>query len=427
MNMLSSERQGNRYFLKIEESNEAVEKAIEKAFQKLVKSANVPGFRKGKVPRPVFERYYGSETLYREGIGEAVNTAYVAAVESLGIYVIDYPQNLKVEELKNGEPLVFTCEVEVKPEVTLATYRGVEVKRETTEIKEEDIQAQIDRVREGYADYVEATRSAQSGDILRGQMETTVEGVRYEPWSRQNVGVKVGIGSFGKDFDEQVVGLSVGDKKEFTITYPEDFSVPEVAGKTAQIVFEVSEIREKKLPELSEEFVQKVSSVKTVQEFRDQVKNELVTKASKEAENKFYESLLEAITKDVQVDIQPLLVEREIEASLERLEGSLKESGLTLDQYRTFTKQSVEELKEAYRASSFNKVKTELTLEAIAAKENMVVTDEELIDEIKKWDMASLKNEQAIQRYLDQVGQEVKETLLRQKALKFVEAHAKIA
>ena len=152
----------------------------------------------------------------------------------------------------------------------------------------------------------------------------------------------------------------------------------------------------------------------------------MLEKAKKATENKFYEELIETITKDVKVDIQPLLVEREIEASLERLEGSLKESGLTVEQYRGFTKQSLEQLKETYRVSSFNKVKTELTLEAIAEKEGIQVTEEDIIEEIKQWNMGTLQSDQAIKQYAQQIGQEVKESLVRQKALKFVEAHAKI-
>ncbi len=427
MKILKSERQGNQYALEIEESIENLEKAIDKAFHKLKNKVSLPGFRKGKITRSLFEGHFGKDTLIQEGISDAVNNAYFEAIQELNLFVIDHPRNLKIEEYKEAAPLLFSCEVDVKPEVSLGKYTGIEVKRADSKVSDEALDNHIDKVREGYSEYVTTTeRPAQKEDILRCQIQALVDGVVFEAWTRQNVGLKIGAGSFGEEFDLRLTGVSINDPKAFSITYPDDFQVSGVAGKAVQFKVEISEIREKKLPELDDIFVQKVSQTKTVEAYRSQIRDELEKKSKQDAENRFFNDLMEGILKEVKIDLQPVLIEREIDNSVDRFEHSLKESGLTLDQYLGMLKQPYEQFRETYRDAAAQKLKTELILEAIAKKENLKVEEQDILEELKKWNSSIFKSEEDLARFVKNPTPELTEILLKRKTLAFLESNAKI-
>lgn len=385
MKVIKQKKDGNTVSLTLEASDEILRNSMETAYQKLVKSAKVPGFRKGKVPRKTFEKYYGKETIIQEAVLDAVNDTYRKAIEELDLRVIDYPKNLNVEEFKEGTPLRFSCDVDVIPEVKLGKYKGLKVKVEQKEITEEQVVEQIDRIRENYADYQATDRAAADDDILRCDMSVIVDEKTYEPWSRTNVGLKIGMGYFGKEFDEKLIGQKPGETRKFTITFPEDFENADLKGKTANFEVRLEEVREKKLPELDDEFAAKVSNFKTAEELRKNIRESLEKQAADENRQKIRQSITEEIIKGSKMDIPQIMIDREIDYTLRSFDNTLRRSGSSLEQYSQRTGVTKEQIRSEFKEGAEKRVQTELVLDAIAQKENITVTDEDLDAEIKKW------------------------------------------
>ena len=250
MKILKSKRKGNTVSLEVQESSEAIEKAIHIAFKKIVKNASVPGFRKGKVPRDIFEKTYGKDMLIEEGVQEAVNKAYQQSILELDLKVIDYPKNLNIGEYKESADISFTCDVDVVPEVKLGKYKGIKIKTDKIKVEKEQIETQINQLKEKAAEYVTVERPIQENDIVRAHTEAKIDDYAYEPWTRKNTGLKVGLGSFGKEFDEQVTGLKNNEVKNFSITYPDTFEIKDIAGKEVHFTVEIAERSEEHTSEL---------------------------------------------------------------------------------------------------------------------------------------------------------------------------------
>ncbi len=424
MNILKQERVGNRFSLEIETPHDAVISAMDSAYRKLSKKAKVPGFRPGKVPRPVFEKVYGRESLIQEAVMEVVNHSYAAAVENLQLEVIDYPQNLSVNEYKENEAVVFKCEVDVKPSVTLGKYKGLGIKKETVTVTDEDVENAITQTRQYYSEFGLTEDNCKEGDILLCNIEASVDGVALERWTRQNMGLELGRNTLGKDVDAQLADHKKGDKLSFSVAYPEDSAHSDIAGKSVAFNIEIAEVRTKKLPELTEEFVKKVSQANSVEEYKATLKTNLETQKQNETEDKFYEAIVDEIIKGITIDVQPVLVEREMESSVKNFEQSLKQSGLTLEQYLRFSNKSDADFKESYRESALKKIKTEISLDEIAKQENISVEDSDLISEIKKWNIPNLSEDDKIKDHLSKIDTtELVRVVKRRKAMDLVVSH----
>jgi trigger factor len=424
MNILKQERQGNRYTLEIEAPHDTILGAMDGAFKKLSKQASVPGFRKGKVPRSTFEKMYGREGLIKEAVMDVVNNLYVKAVENLALEVIDYPQNLSVSDYKENEPITFKCEVDVRPAVTLGKYKGLGIKKETPAIADSDVQAAIDQSRSYYSEFVSTETPSKTGDILLCNVEASIDGAPLERWTRQNMGLELGRNTLGKDADTQLTGHAKGETLTFSVAYPQDSAQDDIAGKTVEFKVELVEVRTKQLPELNEEFVQKISQAKTVDEYTADVRKNLEKQKTEEAENTFYDAIADELLKGISIDVQPVLVEREMESSINEFENSLKRSQLNLEQFLRFSNKSFEDFKEGYRDSSLKKIKLEITLDAIAKQESITVEEADLIAEIKKWNIPNLAEDDRIREHLAKINTtELTRVVGRRKAMDFVVEH----
>jgi trigger factor len=428
MKILKSKRKNDIYTLKIEENHDAMESSLDKAFKKLSKSAKIPGFRKGKLTRNIFEKHYGKEMLVQEAIMDVINNAYLDAIKELDLDIIDYPKNIDIGEYKENEPITFSCEVDVKPEIKLGKYKGLKTKKDKKNIGEEEVAAQIDRMRENYAKYENADRPTQVEDFIRCDIIAKIGDNEIASITKKNVGLKIGTELYGKEFDENVQNMKINDKKEFEVTYPEDYHNKEVAGKAVSFSVMLIELREKTLPELTDEFVSKISQHKTATELQSELQKELENNAEKEAEEKIKSDLIEKAIENSKTVIQPVLIEREIDQSMKSFEAQLKQSGLSVDRYKEFSKKSDSDLRADFAKNAEKTVKTELILEAIAVKEKIEVTETDLIEEIKNWKIPNVNSDEEIKKELDRINKKGLELILkRKKALDLIMSNAKIS
>lgn len=387
MRILKSKRNGYTVSLEIEAEHDKLDGAMDLAFQKMSKNAKVPGFRKGKLTRGIFEKYYGKESLLQEALMTVVNDAYMAALDEMKLEVVDYPRNVDIQEYKENKPIVFTCDVDVLPEVKLGKYKGHKVKQESPLAEDSVIDAEVNKIRENYAEYGLTERPVQKDDVARCNMTVSVEELPYEPWTRQNVGVRVGMKTFGEVFDEHLIGSKLHESKSVEIHYAEDYSNPDVAGKKVSITFEVVEIREKKLPELTDELAAKASKFQTVAELRADIKGNLDKQAEQKSKEKLTAELIKLISEDSKVDIPKPMVDREINFRINQLGKTLEQIRISMDQYLDMVKKTKDSLQQEFYHDAYQKVKEDLVIKAISDKEKIEATDGDLEKEILTWNL----------------------------------------
>ncbi|MBT5856473.1 trigger factor [bacterium] len=414
MKVIKSKRKENIVSLEIEEDHSKLDACMDKAFHKVKKHAKIPGFRPGKITRVIFEKNYGKGPLMEEALGFLTNDAYKDAITELKLDVVDYPQNVDFTTYKEDKPIRFTLDVEVEPIVKLGKYKGVKVVKEPTTVTDEDLQAELDKLRENHAEYNEVTREAKDEDILRFNLKATIDGVAYEQWTRENSGARIGAAYYGPEFDVEVTGLKTGAQKAFTVAYPDDFNIPEVAGKTVDFDIEISEIREKQLPELTEEIVEKISGEKKdVALFKTEIKGNLQETRDKESETKLKEAIITEVTNNVTITIPEAMIQREMDMAMHQMEHNLKHSGLTLEQYAQFTQKTMDDIRNETREAAQLRVKSTLVLKEVAQKEKIEPSNEDIEATLAKWNIKDINTvadlEKSPQYDLDNVKAAIKE------------------
>lgn len=429
MKILHSKRNDDRVELKIEVSVEELNAAFDKAFVKVSKNARVQGFRKGKVPRHLFERHYGREAIIQEGVMIAVNKSYGDALQESQLDVIDHPQNLSVEDYKEETPLSFTLEVDVKPEVKLGKYKGVKASKEDASVDEKLVTEQIDALRENYAEYNTVERGTSEDDIVRVDVAAKAGDAEIASWTRKNVGFKVGNSHYGTDFDAQLNGLKAGESKSFSVNYAADFRVADAAGKTVNFDITVQEVKAKQLPEVTDEFVEKVTKgdIKNVADLTKTIRDELTSRRAQEVENKFHEELIDAICQDSKVKLQPVLVERQIDIKVKEFEQELKKSGITIDKYLRMINKEMATFRESFSEIAEKQLKADLILEAIQTEEKIEASQDDLMAEIRKFNVPNLSTDDDIRAYIEKMPLDgLRSMVERRKTIDFLIEHAKI-
>lgn len=377
-------QEGNKGVLTFEVSSEQFDKALDQAFQKVVKTIEIPGFRKGKVPRKIFEHRFGVESLYQDAVDIVLPDAYMKSVEEAGIEPIDQPE-IDIEQIEKGKPLVFTAEVEVKPEVTLGDYKGLEVEDQDTTVTDEDVEHELEHQREHHAELVvKEDGEVVEGDTVVIDFEGFTDGEAFEGGKGENHSLEIGSGQFIPGFEEQLVGKKSGEETEVELTFPEDYHAEELAGKEAIFKVKIHEIKEKELPELDDEFAKDIDEeVETLDELKEKKKEQLEAQRKQDAENQKRESLIEQASENAQVDIPEVMVENELDQMVTEFEQRLQMQGMTLEMYSQFSGQDKEALKDQMREDAGKRVKTNLTLEAISEAENLEVTEEDINKELE--------------------------------------------
>ena len=414
-------QEGNEGILTINVSADEFEKALDQAFKKVVKDVSLPGFRKGRIPRNIFEKRFGVESLYQDAVDLVLPKAYGEAIDETGIFPVDQP-SVDIEEIERGKDLVFTCEVTVKPEVKLGEYKGLEVEEESVEITDEDLEKELEALQESQAELVlKEEGSIEEGNTVVIDFEGFLDGEAFEGGKGENHPLEIGSGQFIPGFEEQLIGKEAGEDPEITVTFPADYHAEDLAGKEAVFKVKIHEIKEKEIPELDDEFAKDVDEeVETLAELKDKKKEQLQKEKEQSVENKKRETLIEKVTENSEVDIPEAMIDTELDHMMREFEQRLQMQGMTMDNYFQFSGQTEEELKEQMKNDAEKRVKTNLTLEAILEEEELEVTEEDIEKEIEE--MAKLYNmeKDQIVGMLGGNSDVLKEDLKVKKAIDFI-------
>ncbi|MEW9500590.1 trigger factor [Jeotgalibacillus marinus] len=383
MSVKWEKQEGNVGVLTVEVDADTVKQGLDDAFKKVVKKINVPGFRKGKMPRQMFEKRFGVESLYQDAIDLILPEAYSGAIDEAGILPVDRPE-IDVEQMEKGKELIFTAKVTVKPEVKLGEYKGLEVEKLDTEVTDEDVTNELATLQERQAELVvKEEGSVGNGNTVTLDFEGFVDGEAFEGGQAENYTLEIGSGSFIPGFEEQLVGLSIGDEKEVEVSFPEEYHAEELAGKPAVFKVKIHEIKVKELPELDDEFAKDADEeVETLAELKEKTKTRLEEQKKAEAESTLRDSLLEQASTNAEIDVPEAMVTTEVDRMLQEFEQRLSSQGMNLELYFQFSGQDEAALRGQMKEDAGKRVRTNLTLEAIAEVENITVTDEDVENEL---------------------------------------------
>ncbi|MFB5191079.1 trigger factor [Alicyclobacillus fastidiosus] len=370
--------------LEVEVTSERFKTALDDAFKKVVKDVNVPGFRKGKVPRKIFEQRFGVEALYQDAVDLVLPEAYEQAIAETGIDPVDRP-SVDLVQVESGKPFVFKATVTVKPEVQLGEYKGISVEDKAFDVTDESIENEIEQVLKGHSSVeVVEDGEVQNGDTVSIDFLGKVDGEAFEGGEAENFELEIGSGTFIGGFEDQLIGMKSGEERDIEVTFPEDYHVKSLQGKAATFHVVLHDVKRKVLPELNDEFVQEVSEFDTVDEYRADLKKRLEERAKQDHDRYVEDEVVKQVTDNATIDLPEVMVNHEIDHQLNSFAQQLQMQQIPFDAYLEFTGTSVDELRAQFREAAEQSVRTALVLEAITAAENIEVTEEEVTAELEK-------------------------------------------
>ncbi|SER91434.1 trigger factor [Salipaludibacillus aurantiacus] len=421
-------KEGNSGVLTVEVNSERVDSALDEAFKKVVKKVNVPGFRKGRVPRPIFEQRFGVEALYQDALDILLPQAYSEAVEESGIEPVDRP-DIDIDEMEKGKPLVFTATVTVKPEVNLGEYKGLEVEDQSIEVTDEEVDEELTKMQEKHADLVAVEDGqVEKGDTVVFDFEGFVDGEPFEGGKAENYSLEIGSGQFIPGFEDQLVGVKSGEEAEVNVEFPEDYHSAELAGKPAKFEVKVHDIKRKDLPELDDEFAKDVNEeLESFEDLKKDVRTKLEEAKKQEADTAMKDTLVEKASENTEIEIPEAMVDTEVNRMLEEFGQRLQAQGMSLDMYYQFAQTDEEGMKAQFQDDAKKRVRMNLTLEAIAETENLEASDEDVEKEINQMAEMYQRSADEIKQILDMQGgtDNLKGDLKVRKAIDFLVDNSK--
>ncbi|MEB5792334.1 MULTISPECIES: trigger factor [Staphylococcus] len=378
-------KEGNEGLLKVTVPAEKVNKALDQAFKKVVKQINVPGFRKGKVPRPIFEQRFGVEALYQDAVDILLPEAYGEAIEETKINPVAQPE-INVTQIEKGKDFEFEATVTVEPEVKLGDYKGLEIEKQDSELTDQDLQDEIDHSLGHLADMVVKEDGAvEEGDTVNIDFDGYVDGEQFEGGQADGYDLEIGSGSFIPGFEDQLVGVKTGEEKDVVVTFPEEYHAEELAGKEATFKTKVNEIKYKEVPELTDEIANELDSdANSVDEYKENLRKRLSEQKAQDAENVEKEEAINKATENTTIDIPQAMIDTELDRMVQEFGQRIQQQGLDLQTYFQISGQDESQLREQMKDDAEQRVKTNLTLSAIADEENIEVTDEDIDKELEK-------------------------------------------
>ncbi len=418
----------NKVELEIEVEEPVVAQALERAYKKVVKKVSLPGFRKGKVPRAILENRFGAEILYEEALEEIVPEAYRGAVEETGIKPIDQPQ-ISLVQMGKGKPFIFKAVVEVKPEVTLGAYRGVEVEQKTVEITDEQVEAGLSQLQKQHVRLNVVTDGVlEQGDLAVIDFTGFMDGEPFAGGSAENYSLEIGSGSFIPGFEEQLIGMRTGEEKELKVTFPGDYHLAELAGRPAVYKVNLKEIKRREYPELNDDFAREVSDFGTMAELREDFKNRLVKTEENRARTELEEKVVEAVVAGSEVYIPEPMVEREIDRMMVDMEQYLRIQGMSMERFLEFTGRKIADLRAEKREEAARRVKANLVLDAIIQKEGIMALDAEVDEQVTRFAEGYKQDPEKVREHFDKQGQlnVIREEIKMRKVIDFLVSEAKI-
>ncbi len=411
--------------LTIEVSADDLEKALQSAYKKQKNKISIPGFRKGKVPRQMIEKMYGSEIFYDDAINELMPKAYAEAYDECELDIVSRPE-VDVVQIEKGKPFIFTAEVAVKPEVTLGEYKGLEVDKISTRVTQKEVEEKLKEEAEKNARTVTVEdRAVQDGDEVIMDFEGFVDGETFEGGKGENYPLTIGSGSFIPGFEEQLVGAEAEKEVEVKVTFPEDYHAEELKGKDAVFKCTVHEIKMKELPEIDDEFAAEVSEFDTLDEYKADLKAKIKEQKEAEGKRKQEDQAVEKAVENASFEIPEAMITTNISQMTDDFARRMRSQGLTMEQYFQFTGMTAEKMEEEMRPQAIKRIETRIVLEAIAKAENIEISDEKMDEEISKMAESYKMEADKLKEFMgDAEKKQMKEDMAVQEAVTFLVEHA---
>ena len=426
MSVSFEKKETNRGVLTFTISQEQIKPELDRVFNSVKKTINVPGFRKGHLPRPVFNQKFGEEALYDDALNAILPAAYEAAIAELGLDVVAQPK-IDVKSIEKGQDWTLTAEVVTKPEVKLGAYKDLEVSVEASkEVTDEEVDAKLENERKNLAELVVKEGAAENGDTVVIDFVGSVDGVEFDGGKGENHSLELGSGQFIPGFEDQLVGAKAGDEVEVKVTFPEDYQATDLAGKAAVFVTKVNEVKAKEVPALDDELAKDLDDeVETLDELKAKYRKEL--EAAKEIA---YDDAVEGAALDLAVENAEIvelpaeMVEDEVHRAMNEFMGNMQRQGISPEMYFQITGTTQEDLHKQYEADADKRVKTNLVIEAVAAAEGFDATEEEIQKEIN--DLAAEYNMEVSQVSALLSPEMLKHDITMKKAVEVITSTAKV-
>ena len=421
MSLQVEKQEKNMAKLTIEVSAEEFDQAMDKAYRKNKSKMSVPGFRKGKVPRQMLEKMYGPAIFYEDAANIIIPDAYAKELENSDLDIVSRPE-IDVTQIEKGKPFIFTATVALKPEVELGQYTGIEVEKSVVEVTEEEVNAELEKVREQNSRTIPVEdRPVKDGDIAVIDYEGFVDGVAFEGGKGENHNLTIGYHSFIDTFEEQLIGKSLNEEVEVNVTFPEEYHAEELKGKPAMFKVVIKEIKEKELPDLDDDFAQDVSEFDTFAEYKEDVKAKLTATKENEAKNKKEEAVVKAIAEGAKMEIPEAMIETQAAQMTDDFARRMQSQGLSMEQYFQFTGLDAQKFMEQMKPQAEQRIKNRLVLEAVAKAENMTASDEDVDKEIENMaSMYQMEVDKLKELVSDEEKEQMKQDICVQKAVEFV-------
>lgn len=427
MNVKVENIEKNVVQLEIEVDAAKFEQGMQKSFQKNAGRFNIPGFRKGKAPRNLVERYYGEQVLYEDAINVVCPEAYDQAVEENDIHPVERPE-IDIKQIGEGKNLIFTAKVTTKPEVELGEYKGIEIKKPEVNITDEDVEKELNTVVEKNARMITIEdRGIQNEDNALIDFEGFIDGVPFEGGQATGFNLRIGSGQFIPGFEDQLIGAKTGDELEVNVPFPEDYHKAELAGKPSLFKVKIQEIKVKELPVVDDEFAKDVSEFDTLEAYKEDLRKKLAEQAEHKAEHEMEESAIEKVAENAAVEIPQVMIEKRIDSMAQDFDYRLRYQGLDLQKYLDMMGMDYKTFREQFSKRAEKDVKSQLVMEKIAKVENFDASEDEIGAEIKRLAESYKQNEEDFKKHLSADDIEyIKENLVMKKTLDFIKTNAKI-
>ena len=415
----------NMVKLVIEASAEEFEAGLNAAYNKNKNKISVPGFRKGKAPRKMIEQLYGSQIFFEDAANEIIPDAYADAAKESGLDIVSQPK-VSIEQLEAGKPFIFAAEVAVRPEVELGEYKGVEVTKADAEVTDADVEEELKKVQDQNSRTVSVEdRAVKDGDMTVIDFEGFIDGEAFEGGKGENYPLTIGSHSFIDTFEEQMIGMNIGEEKELNVTFPEDYHAENLKGKPATFKVTVKEIKEKQLPELDDDFAQDVSDFDTLAEYKDDLKKKIAERKESEAKAKKESEAIEKVVEAAKMDIPQAMIDTQVNRMLEDFAMRLQQQGLSVEQYFQYTGMTADKIMEEMKPEAVKRIKNSLVLEAVAKAENIEVSEEEFEAELQKMaDMYKMEIEKIKEFMQDAEAKQMKDDIAIRKAVELIVSSA---
>ena len=405
---------------------EKFDEAIKKVYFKSAKYFNIPGFRKGKAPMNIVEKYYGKEIFYEDAFNEVVPEELEKAVEENKLEVVSRP-DIDITQIGKGQDLIFTAVFQTKPEAELGKYKGVEIKKIEYKVTDEDVEHELGHMQEHNSRLISVEdRPVEKGDIANINFEGFVDGVAFEGGKAEDHDLEIGSNTFIPGFEDQIIGMKIEEEKDINVKFPDEYFSKDLAGKDATFKVKVNEIKKKELPTLDDEFAKDVSEFDTLKELKESIKKKQQEQNDERAKYETQDAVIKAVCENVKVDIPSGMIETETENMLKDMEQRLSYQGLRLDQYLQMMGKTKEEMQKEYEPQAIEAIKSRLAIEAVIKAEKIEVADVDIDEKIKE--MAKNYGRENDEEFLknENVRNYIKQGLESEKAIEFLVENAKI-